>query len=191
MTSYKAMATWKGEHWGHVSCSNGAELDFSAPPSLHGHPGVMTPEDGVVSALNMCFQLMFLWAAERFEMGLVPCECEAEGFSVPLRRMSFPHARTCCGRTHLERFGLLGNPTIQISIRMTRKRQNGSKRCSPCTRSSPKDRVGGDGEVSHPPRTTSHGDTPSRRTRISSSESWPRTSVSDVVAASSCHPRPS
>ncbi len=80
MISYKAMATWKGEHWGHVSCSNGAELDFSAPPSLHGHPGVMTPEDGVVSALNMCFQLMFLWAAERFELGLVSYECEAEGF---------------------------------------------------------------------------------------------------------------
>ena len=80
MTSYKTHAVWKDEHWGHLSCSNGAELDFSAPPVLHGHAGVMTPEDGMVGALNMCFQLMFLWAAERFELGLVSYECEAEGF---------------------------------------------------------------------------------------------------------------
>ena len=80
MISYKTKAVWKGEHWGHLSCSNGAELDFSAPPALHGHEGVMTPEDAVVGALNMCFQLMFLWAAERFELGLVSYECEAEGF---------------------------------------------------------------------------------------------------------------
>jgi len=80
MTSYKTRAVWKGEHWGHLACSNGAELDFSAPPALHGHPGVMTPEDATVGALNMCFELMFLWAAERFNLGLVSYECEAEGF---------------------------------------------------------------------------------------------------------------
>jgi organic hydroperoxide reductase OsmC/OhrA len=80
MTSYTTRATWKGEHWGHLVCSNGAELDFSAPPSLHGHDGVMTPEDGTVGALNMCFQMMFLWAAERFRLGLVSYECEAVGF---------------------------------------------------------------------------------------------------------------
>jgi len=80
MISYTSRATWKGEHWGHLACSNGAELDFSAPPALHGHEGVMTPEDATVGALNMCFQLMFLWAAERFKLGLVSYECEAEGF---------------------------------------------------------------------------------------------------------------
>ena len=80
MIGYKTRAVWKDEHWGHLSCSNGAEMDFSAPPTLHGHQGVITPEDGVVGALNMCFQLMFLWAAERFELGLVSYECEAEGF---------------------------------------------------------------------------------------------------------------
>lgn len=80
MASYKTYATWQGEHWGHIVCSNGAECDFSAPPALHGHPGVMTPEDGIVSALNMCYQLMVLWAAERFGLDLVSYECEAEGF---------------------------------------------------------------------------------------------------------------
>ncbi len=80
MIGYKTTAVWTGEHRGHLSCSNGAEVDFSAPPALHGHEGVMTPEDALVGALNMCFQLMFLWAAERFELGLVSYECEAEGF---------------------------------------------------------------------------------------------------------------
>jgi len=80
MISYKTRVAWTGEHWGHLSCSNGAEMDFSAPPALHGHEGVITPEDAVVGALNMCFQLMFLWAAERFELGLVSYECEAVGF---------------------------------------------------------------------------------------------------------------
>ncbi len=80
MASYKTRAAWTGEHRGHLSCSNGAALEFSAPPALHGHEGVMTPEDALVGALNMCFQLMFLWAAERFELDLVSYECEAEGF---------------------------------------------------------------------------------------------------------------
>jgi organic hydroperoxide reductase OsmC/OhrA len=80
MISYTTRATWKSEHWGHLTCSNGADLDFSAPPSLHGHEGVMTPEDATVGALNMCFQMMFLWAAERFRLGLVSYECDAEGF---------------------------------------------------------------------------------------------------------------
>jgi organic hydroperoxide reductase OsmC/OhrA len=80
MTSYKTWASWKGEHWGRLKLSNGPEMDFSAPPALYGHPGVLTPEDALVGALNICFQMMFLWAAERFGLELVSYECEAEGF---------------------------------------------------------------------------------------------------------------
>jgi len=80
MTSYRTWATWKGEHWGHLKLSNGPEMDFSAPPALHGHPDVLTPEDAFVGAANICFQMMFVWAAERFGLDLVSYECEAEGF---------------------------------------------------------------------------------------------------------------
>ena len=80
MTSYKTWASWKGEHWGHLKLSNGPEMDFSAPPAIQGHPGVLTPEDAFVGALNTCFQMMFIWAAERFGLDLVSYECEAEGF---------------------------------------------------------------------------------------------------------------
>jgi organic hydroperoxide reductase OsmC/OhrA len=80
VTSYKTWASWKGEHWGRLKLSNGPEMDFSAPPTLKGHPDVLTPEDAFVGALNTCFQMMFLWAAERFGLDLVSYECEAEGF---------------------------------------------------------------------------------------------------------------
>jgi len=80
MLSYKTQVIWKGEHRGYLICSNGTEMDFSAPPALHGHPGVMTPEDAFVSAVNTCFHMMFIWAVEKLRLNLSSYECEAEGF---------------------------------------------------------------------------------------------------------------
>ena len=80
MLSYKTEVTWKGGHVGHLVCSNGTEMDFSAPPGLHGHPGVMTPEDAFVAAVNTCFHMMFIWVVEKLRLELVSYECEAEGF---------------------------------------------------------------------------------------------------------------
>ena len=76
---YETTVTWKGERWGHLKCGNGPEMDFSAPPDLHGHAGVMTPEDAFVAAANTCVMMMFLWAAERFKLDLLSYECRAEG----------------------------------------------------------------------------------------------------------------
>jgi organic hydroperoxide reductase OsmC/OhrA len=77
--TYHTTVTWKGEHWGHIALGNGPEMDFSAPPDALGHAGVLTPEDAFVAAVNTCVMLMFLWAAERFKVGLVSYECRAEG----------------------------------------------------------------------------------------------------------------
>jgi organic hydroperoxide reductase OsmC/OhrA len=77
--TYETTVTWNGEHWGHLKCGNGPEMEFSAPPELHGHAGVMTPEDAFVGAVNMCVMMMFLWAAKRFKMDLLSYECRAEG----------------------------------------------------------------------------------------------------------------
>ena len=57
---------------------NGPEMKFSAPPDAHGHPGVLTPEDAFVAAANTCVMMMFIWAAERFKLGLVSYDCPAE-----------------------------------------------------------------------------------------------------------------
>jgi organic hydroperoxide reductase OsmC/OhrA len=76
---YNTTVSWKGEHWGHIVMGNGPEMDFSAPPDAHGHPGVLTPEDAFVAAVNTCVMMMFIWAAERFKLDLLSYECRAEG----------------------------------------------------------------------------------------------------------------
>ena len=80
MSSYKTTAVWMGGHKGEITCSNGTRMDFSAPAALYGQPNVLTPEDAFVAALNMCFQLMFIWSIEKLKIDLVSFECEAEGF---------------------------------------------------------------------------------------------------------------
>ncbi len=76
---YKNHSKWIGGHKGHIKMENGVELDFSAPPALHGHPDVLTPEDAFMAAINTCYFMMFVWAAERYKMELVSFECEASG----------------------------------------------------------------------------------------------------------------
>jgi len=77
--TYHTTVNWKSEHWGHVVMGNGPEMDFSAPPDAQGHPGVLTPEDAFVAAVNTCIMMMFVWAAERFKLKLLAFECRAEG----------------------------------------------------------------------------------------------------------------
>jgi len=76
---FRTDVTWMGGHDGQVRMGNGLESDFSAPPQSHGREGVLTPEDAFVAAVNTCVMLMFIWAAERFRLGLVSYECRAEG----------------------------------------------------------------------------------------------------------------
>jgi organic hydroperoxide reductase OsmC/OhrA len=81
---YKTTVVWKGGHDGELTCGNGPRMSFSAPPALQGRYGVMTPEDAYVSALNMCFHMMFIWAAERLRIQLLSYECEAEAHVIDL-----------------------------------------------------------------------------------------------------------
>ena len=77
--TYHTTVHWTGEHWGHLVMGNGPEMDFSAPPDAHGYPGVLTPEDAFVAAVNTCIMMMFIWGAERFKLTLLSYTCEAEG----------------------------------------------------------------------------------------------------------------
>jgi len=84
MSIYTTKVVWTSGHDGQLTCGNGPEMSFSAPPALQGRSGVMTPEEAFVAALNMCFHLMFIWAAERLKVQLVSYECLAEGRVVEL-----------------------------------------------------------------------------------------------------------
>lgn len=79
MADYKTRAVWIGGHRGELGCSNGANISFSAPTAMYGEPGVLTPEDAFVGALNSCFMLMFVWAVERLKIDLISYDCEAIG----------------------------------------------------------------------------------------------------------------
>lgn len=84
MPVYTSKVVWTGSHDGELICGNGPRMVFSAPPALEGRSGVMTPEDAFIGSLNMCFQLMFIWAADRLKIDLVSYECEAEAQVVDL-----------------------------------------------------------------------------------------------------------
>jgi organic hydroperoxide reductase OsmC/OhrA len=77
--TYHTTVRWAGEHWGQLEMGNGPEMKFSAPPDAQGHVGVLTPEDAFVAAANTCVMLMFIWAAERFQLDLLSYECRTEG----------------------------------------------------------------------------------------------------------------
>ncbi|MFZ2095997.1 MAG: OsmC family protein [Anaerolineales bacterium] len=78
-TIYKTAVSWKGEHLGHLVMGNGPEMYFSAPPDAMGLPGVLTPEDAFVAAVNTCIMMMFLWSCERLKLYLISYQCRAEG----------------------------------------------------------------------------------------------------------------
>ena len=79
MASYKTVTEWKSGHRGEVRLSNGPILPFSAPATIKGEEGVLTPEDAFVAALNTCYMLMFIWSVERLKIDLISYTCEAEG----------------------------------------------------------------------------------------------------------------
>lgn len=76
---YHTTVSWKGEHLGHIMLGNGPGMDFSAPPDAKGLPGVLTPEDAFVAAVNTCIMMMFLWSCERLKLNLLSYTCRAEG----------------------------------------------------------------------------------------------------------------
>jgi uncharacterized OsmC-like protein len=79
MPAYTNKVVWKGGREGYTYCGNSTEMDFCAPPGLHGYPGRMTPEDAYLMAINTCVHMMVVWAAERFRLDMVSFECIAEG----------------------------------------------------------------------------------------------------------------
>lgn len=79
MTTYTNRVVWTGDHLGHTYCENETDMPFSAPPALHGHPKMMTPEDALVMAINTCYHMMIIWAAERFKLDMTAYESSAVG----------------------------------------------------------------------------------------------------------------
>jgi len=76
---YDAQVRWDREKRGVLSLQDKPELEVASPPEFRGHPGVWTPEDLLVSAVNSCTMMTFLSAVARKEISLVSFECDATG----------------------------------------------------------------------------------------------------------------
>jgi organic hydroperoxide reductase OsmC/OhrA len=112
---YYTDVRWTGEHRGHLRLGNGPEMPFSAPPDSQGHPGVLTPEDAFVAAVNTCVMMMFLWACERFRLKLLSYECRAEG--TKLIELDRTEIFTALRLKPVIRIGLDGEPEEAVSAR--------------------------------------------------------------------------
>jgi len=76
---YRNNLGWKSGRRGVMSSLGKPELEVGSPPEFKGEPGVWTPEDMYVGALNACLMLTFLAFADRKELGLVAYESSAAG----------------------------------------------------------------------------------------------------------------
>jgi organic hydroperoxide reductase OsmC/OhrA len=76
---YKNELVWKSGRRGLMSSPGKPEIQVGSPPEFRGGPGVWTPEDMFVGALNACLMLTFLAFADRKGLGLVAYETSAEG----------------------------------------------------------------------------------------------------------------
>ena len=76
---YRNDLMWKSGRRGVMSSLGKPELEVGSPPEFRGEPGVWTPEDMYVGALNACLMLTFLAFADRKGLGLVAYETSAEG----------------------------------------------------------------------------------------------------------------
>jgi organic hydroperoxide reductase OsmC/OhrA len=76
---YKTGIQWLQRRRGVVSASARPSIEVSSPPEFKGEPGLWTPEDLLVSAVNSCLLMTFLAYAQREELDLVAFEGAAEG----------------------------------------------------------------------------------------------------------------
>jgi peroxiredoxin-like protein len=76
---YQVSTRWTGERRGLLTTKERPPLEVASPPEFKGHPGVWTPEDLLVAAVNACTMTTFLALAGRKELKPVSYECDAAG----------------------------------------------------------------------------------------------------------------
>lgn len=77
--TYEVGLRWSGEKIGALSAAGKPGLQVASPPEFRGHPGIWSPEDLLVAAVNACTMTTFLSAVMRREVRLVSYESAATG----------------------------------------------------------------------------------------------------------------
>lgn len=76
---YEVGVRWEREKRGVLSIAGKPALEVASPPEFRGHPGLWSPEDLLVAAVNACTMTTFLSAAQRRGLSLVAYESGATG----------------------------------------------------------------------------------------------------------------
>jgi organic hydroperoxide reductase OsmC/OhrA len=62
---YEVGTRWSGEKRGVLSLAGKPDLEVASPPEFRGHPGVWSPQDLLVAAVNACAMTTFLSAVKQ------------------------------------------------------------------------------------------------------------------------------
>lgn len=77
--TYQTGLTWEAQRHGLLTLEGKPALQIASPPEFSGHPGMWTPEDLFVAAVESCQMTTFLSFAERKGVPLVSYASSAEG----------------------------------------------------------------------------------------------------------------
>jgi len=76
---YRSELKWEGSRKGTLTSLGKPALEVAPPPEFKGFVGVWTPEDLLVSAVNSCLMLTFLYYVAKGGIELASYESQAEG----------------------------------------------------------------------------------------------------------------
>lgn len=76
---YETGIEWRGGRRGVISALALPGLEVSSPPEFKGEPGLWSPEELLVAAINSCLLMTFLAYAQREELNLAKFTSTAEG----------------------------------------------------------------------------------------------------------------
>jgi organic hydroperoxide reductase OsmC/OhrA len=76
---YKNNLVWTSARRGRTSAPGKPDIEIGSPPEFRGEPGVWSPEELLVSALNACLMLTFISMAQSKRVEFVAYESAAEG----------------------------------------------------------------------------------------------------------------
>jgi peroxiredoxin-like protein len=76
---YKCSVKWKEKRIGTLKLEGKPDIEVATPPEFSGHPGIISPEDLLVSAVNSCLMTTFLFFAVRENLEFISYESDIEG----------------------------------------------------------------------------------------------------------------
>ncbi len=78
---YQTKLKWTSKKKGILSCEDKPDISVACAPEFGGHPGIWSPEDLFVGAIEVCTMATFLWLADRKKIAVKSYKSEAVGMT--------------------------------------------------------------------------------------------------------------